>query len=167
MTMEKQSTTITPGGTTDHREGMTTEHLVTEAEAAMAWEHSLSPSRALKLYRTAVMFGAFVSTTLVMEGFDTKVMGSLYAVPTFRTAYGTQASNGSYQISAPWQSGMMGITGVSCIVGMFVGGYVTEKIGFRKTMIGTLLSMPPIIFIFFFAPSLEVIAVANFLFGKY
>ncbi|KAF2016809.1 general substrate transporter [Aaosphaeria arxii CBS 175.79] len=136
-----------------------------DAEAAVAWEHSLTPRRALRLYSRAVKFAAFVSLILVMEGFDTKVLGSLYAVPAFKRDFGQLTSKGKYEVSAPWQSGMSGIQGVTMIGGMFLGGYVTEKFGFRKTMMWTLLSIAPINFAFFFAPSIEVLAVAVFLFS--
>lgn len=143
------------------------DNLMADAEAAIAWEHSLNPRRALKIYANAVWVGAFVSLALVMEGFDTKIMGSLYGVPAFQKAFGFQTPKGSYQISAAWQSGMSGITGVTSIFGMFLGGYASEKFGFRRTMLAALISMPPIVFIFFFAPRLEVLAIANFLFGKW
>lgn len=142
------------------------EQLVADAEAAVAWEHALTPRRAMKLYSKGIWYGAIVSLLLIMEGFDTKIMGSLYAVPAFEEAYGVKGSDGTYEITAAWQSGMGGITGVTQMLGMFLGGYATEKFGFRKTMMATLLSMPPIIFIFFFAPSLPVLAVANFFFCK-
>lgn len=141
--------------------------LVADAEAAIAWEHALTPRRALKIYSKAVWFGFIASLALVMEGFDTKIMGSLYAVPAFQEAYGIRQDDGSYEISAAWQSGMGGITGVTSIIGMFLGGYATERFGFRKTMMGAWISMPPIIFIFFFAPSLPVLAVANFFMGTW
>lgn len=141
--------------------------LLADAEAAIAWEHSLTPRRALKLYSSAVRFGAFVSLALVMEGFDTKVLGSLYAVPAFQRDYGHPTASGKYQISAAWQSGLGGISGVTTILGMLLGGWATEKYGFRKTMMAALLSMSPIIFAFFFAPSLAVLAVAVFLICEY
>ncbi|RSL85093.1 hypothetical protein CEP52_016243 [Fusarium oligoseptatum] len=141
------------------------QQLVTDAEAAMAWEHALTTRRALKLYSKAVWYGAFVSLALVMEGFDTKILGSLYAVPAFQEAYGVRQPDGSYEISAPWQSGLGSIMGVTSIFGMFLGGWATERFGFRKTMMAALLSMPPIVFIFFFAPSLAVLAVAICLFS--
>ncbi|KAF4468137.1 MFS transporter SP family general alpha glucoside:H+ symporter [Fusarium albosuccineum] len=140
-------------------------NLVADAEAAMAWEHSLTPVRAFKLYSTAVWYGAFVSLALVMEGFDTKILGSLYAVPAFQKAYGVRQADGSYQISAPWQSGLGSIMGATSIFGMFLGGWATERFGFRKTMMAALVSMPPIILIFFLAPSLAVLAVAICLFS--
>lgn len=102
----------------------------------------------------------------LLIGFDTKVLGSLYAVPAFQRDFGHQTSSGKYQISAPWQSGMSGIQGVTSIVGMFIGGYASERFGFRKTMIVALLSMIPIIFGFFFAPSLPVLAVTTCLMCK-
>lgn len=140
--------------------------LVADAEAAIAWEHALTPKRALKLYSKAVLFGAIASLALVMEGFDTKIMGSLYAVPAFQEAYGVRQPDGSHEISAAWQSGMGGIGGVTNILGMFLGGYISERFGFRKTMIAAWLSMPPIIFLFFFAPNLPVLAVAIFFMGE-
>lgn len=141
--------------------------LLADAEAAMAWEHTLTARRAWKLYRTAVGYSLFVSLLLVMEGFDTKVVGSLYAVPAFKEAFGTRNDDGTYEIPAAWQSGISAINGVTAIMGMFLGGWASERFGFRKTMMGGLLSMPPIIFAFFFASGLEVYAVANFLFGKF
>ncbi|CAI6090546.1 unnamed protein product, partial [Clonostachys chloroleuca] len=105
--------------------------LVADAEAAMAWEHSLSPRRALKLYSKAVRFSAFVSLALVMEGFDTKVVGSLYSVPAFQKDFGSRTARGNYEISAAWQSGMSGITGVSVVLGMLLGGYASESAGCR------------------------------------
>ncbi|KAI8649556.1 MFS domain-containing protein [Fusarium keratoplasticum] len=100
-----------------------------------------------------------------MEGCDTKILGSLYAVPAFQEAYGVRQPNGSYEISASWQSGLGSTMGVTSIFGMFLGGWATERFGFRKTMMAALFSMPPIIFIFFFAPSLAVFAVAICLFS--
>jgi SP family general alpha glucoside:H+ symporter-like MFS transporter len=142
------------------------QQLLDNAEAAMAWEHALTPRRAAKLYSRAILYGAIVSLMLIMEGFDTKIMGSLYAVPAFEKAYGSRQRDGTYQISAAWQSGMSGITGTTQMLGMFLGGYVTERFGFRKTMLATMISMPPIVFAFFFAPNIQVLAVANFLFCK-
>ncbi|KAM0324766.1 hypothetical protein ACHAQA_007729 [Verticillium albo-atrum] len=139
--------------------------LVADAEAAMVWEHSLDIRRALKFYSKAVGFGAFVSLALVMEGFDTKILGSLYAVPAFQRDFGHRTASGSYQVSASWQSGLSGIMGATSILGMFLGGYTTERFGFRRTMMVTLALMPPIIFAFFFAPNLQVLAVATFLFA--
>lgn len=124
------------------------QQLVTDAEATMAWEHALTPLRALKIYSKAVWYGAFVSLALIMEGFDTKILGSLYAVPAFQEAYSVRQPNGSYEISASWQSGLGFIMGVTSIFGMFLGGWATEKFGFRKTMMAALFSMPPIISIF-------------------
>ncbi|KND91540.1 Maltose permease MAL31 [Tolypocladium ophioglossoides CBS 100239] len=139
------------------------DNLRQNAEAATSWEHSLTTRRALKIYSKAVWWSVVMSIALVMEGYDNKLLGTLYAQPAFQKAYGFRQPNGSYQISAPWQSGMGGISGVTSILGMFLAGYLTERFGFRRTMMAALLSMPPSIFIFFFAPSMEVLAVGNFL----
>lgn len=141
-------------------------NLVANAEEVINWEHALTPKRALRLYSKAVWIAGFVSLALVMEGFDTKVLGSLYAVPQFQEAYGTLQADGSRQIPASWQSGLGSGGGAASIVGMFIGGYTTERFGFRTTFMASLIAMVPIIFIFFFAPSLEVLAAAHFLFSE-
>lgn len=43
-------------------------HLLAETEAAIAWEHALTPRRAFRLYAKAIRYGALVSMALIMEG---------------------------------------------------------------------------------------------------
>jgi SP family general alpha glucoside:H+ symporter-like MFS transporter len=43
--------------------------------------------------------------------------------------------------------------------------YLAERFGYRKTMMGALVAMIGLIFLFFFATSLEMILAAEFLCG--
>lgn len=55
---------------------------------------------------------------------------------------------------------------VGQMIGLFFSGYISERFGFRKTMIGALLMVPCLIFIQFFAPSLGVFETGQILLGK-
>lgn len=49
--------------------------------------------------------------------------------------------------------------------GLFIGGWMTERFGFRKTMMSALVAVMPVIFIQFFAPSLPVLEVGQISLG--
>lgn len=100
-----------------------------------------------------------------MEGYDLKLIGSLYAQPAFQKKYGTRLSNGSYQISAAWQAGLTNGATVGSLIGLFSAGIISEKIGFRKTMLLALALISLLIFIPFFSPSVEVLQVGQILMG--
>lgn len=41
-----------------------------------------------------------------MESYDQILIGSFYALPAFQKTFGFDTGNGSYQVSAPWQSAL-------------------------------------------------------------
>ena len=77
-----------------------------DLQDATAQEHHLSFSQALKLYPKGVFWSIVMSTAVVMEGYDTKLIGTLFAQPAFQKAYGQLVKADSYQILAPWQAGL-------------------------------------------------------------
>jgi MFS transporter, SP family, general alpha glucoside:H+ symporter len=141
------------------------QHLLADAEDATAQEHELTLLQAIKLYPKAVGWSIVFSTALVMDGFDTKLMASLFAQPAFAKRYGRIQPNGSYQIPAPWQSGLNNGSNVGQIIGLSLSGWLTERLGFRRTMMIGLLVVPCLIFIQFFAPSLGVLETGQVLLG--
>jgi MFS transporter, SP family, general alpha glucoside:H+ symporter len=136
-----------------------------DAEDATAQEHELTFLQAIKLYPKAVGWSVILSAALIMEGYDTKLIGSLFAQPTFQKAYGSHQATGSYQISAPWQSGLSNGSTVGQLIGLASAGYISERLGFRKTMISGLTLAIGFIFVQFFAPSLAVLEVGQILLG--
>lgn len=141
--------------------------LLADAEVATSQDHELTLGQAIKLYPKAVGWSVLLSTALVMDGFDTKLMGSLFAQPAFAQRYGRLQGNGSYQIPAPWQSGLNNGSNVGQMIGLVIAGSLSEAVGFRKTMIAGLLIVPGLVFIQFFAPSLAVLQVAQILIGRW
>ncbi|KAF2093605.1 sugar transporter [Rhizodiscina lignyota] len=135
------------------------------AQDATDQEHRMSLLSAVRLYPKAIGWSILLSTAVIMEGYDLLLMGSLYAQPAFKKKYGEQLADGTYQIPAPWQAGLSNGASVGSIIGLIINGYVSERIGFRKTMMAALSIIIGIIFIPFFAPSLEVLLVGQILIG--
>lgn len=141
-------------------------NVLTAAENANAQEHELSVRQALHLYPKSVMWSFILSTSVIMEGYDTKLIGTLFAQPTFRKAFGHLTAKGTYEISAPWQSGLGSGGAAGQVIGLMIAGTLSEKYGFRKSLIGGLASMIALIFITFFAHNLIMLEVGQVLFGK-
>ena len=90
----------------------------------------------------------------------------MFAQPTFQKAYGKLVKEDSYQIPAPWQAGLSNGSSIGQLLGLFLAGYLSEKFGFRKSMLVGMVGIIGLIFITFFAPDLPVLEVGQILFGK-
>lgn len=139
--------------------------LLSDAEDANSKERDLSFTQAIKVYPKAVGWSVLMSCALVMDGYDLKLIGSLFAQPAFKEAYGRKQADGTYQIPAPWQSGLNNGSNVGQMLGLLIAGNVVERFGFRKTMMGALTVLPCLIFIQFFAPSLAQLQAGQVLIG--
>lgn len=107
-----------------------------------------------------------MSTAVIMEGYDTKLIGTLFAQPAFQKAYGKLVSEGKYQVTAPWQAGLSNGSATGQLCGLLIAGYVSERFGFRKTVISGLTIIAGLLFITFFAPNIVVLQVGQSLLGK-
>ena len=140
-------------------------HVFRSAQDATDKEHHLTLSAAIKLYPKAVAWSVVMSASLIMDGYDLKLIGSLFAQPAFQKAYGHEGADGKYQISAPWQSGLNNGSNVGQMLGLLIAGVIVERFGFRKTMMGALIVVPCLIFIQFFATGLPQLQVGQILLG--
>ena len=139
---------------------------LSDAEDATKREHDLTLLQAIRLYPKAVAWSIMMSTTLVMDGYDLKLIGSLFAQPAFSKAYGKAQADGSYQISAPWQAGLNNGSNAGQMLGLLVAGSIVERLGFRRSMMMALAVVPALIFIQFFATSLAVLQTGQVLLGE-
>jgi SP family general alpha glucoside:H+ symporter-like MFS transporter len=129
-------------------------------------EKQMTLGRAIKLYPKAVLWSIVLSTALVMEGYDTLLIANFYALPIFSKKYGTlDMATGEYKISAPWRSGLSDGAAVGEIIGLFVTGFVSERIGYRKTILGALIMIAGFIFIVFFAVDIKMLLIGEILCG--
>ncbi len=85
---------------------------VIEAKQATDEEHAQTLWQALRDNRKAVAWSVLVSMSIIMEGYDTILMGNFFGYPTFQQKYGEyHGGDIGWQVSAPWQIGLsMGST---------------------------------------------------------
>ena len=142
------------------------EATLAEAQAASAHEHSLTVREALKSYPWAVMWALTISMSIVMEGYDTILIGSLYAYPSFARAFGTvDESTTLHQIPAAWQSAMGSGSQAGAILGALVNGFVIGRFGYRPAFISGLTLMAAFVFVSFFGFSVRLQAAGQILCG--
>ncbi|CUM48412.1 unnamed protein product [Debaryomyces tyrocola] len=121
-------------------------------------EKKMTLREGLKTYPKAAMWSVILSTALIMEGYDTNLINSLYAFPDFTRKFGEyNEADELYQVPAKWQTTLgMGIY-IGEIIGLFIAGFIADKFGYRKTLIGALMLTTGFIFIVFFAVNVEML----------
>ena len=135
-----------------------------DAKQATATEHTLGLWQGIKTYRKAVFWSVIVSASIIMEGYDTTLIGSFFGYPAFREKYGTfHTGTTGWQLSSPWQAGISDIQAVGNVIGAMANGYFTQKYGHRKVMLVNLVLMTGFVFITFFAPNAPTLLVGAFL----
>lgn len=128
-----------------------------DARAANAHEHSLNVRSALKAYPWAVLWSLIISLSIIMEGYDTALINSLYAYPSYARRFGAvDPATGKYQISARWQSVMSSGSQAGAIVGALANGFIIHRFGFKPAFTLGVLLMASFVFISFFGMSVEL-----------
>ncbi|KAF4446995.1 putative alpha-glucoside transport protein [Fusarium austroafricanum] len=171
MVAEKQSGEINPhvestDAGLDHLKNadLHDKALANEALEATADEHSYGVWQGLKTYKRAAFWSIVISTTVIMEGYDVTLLSSFYGYPRFREKYGTflDEENG-YQISANWQQRFNCLGALANIIGALLNGWATSRWGHRVVLISGLFWLSAFIFVVFFAPTIEILLVGQFL----
>lgn len=142
------------------------DQLADEARHASSKEQQMSLWAALKLYPKAVGWSMLLSSTLIMEGYDLALLGSLYASDTFNKKYGSlDPDSGEYNLTAAWQSGLSNGARAGEIIGLILAGWAADRYGYKMTTIGSLVLMVAFIFVLFFAPNAGVLVAGEVLCG--
>ncbi|KAF2644275.1 maltose permease MAL61 [Massarina eburnea CBS 473.64] len=139
--------------------------LAHDASRATRAEQQMTLREGIKLYPKAVGWSILLSTAIIMEGFDIVLINNLMAVPAFKQRFGSRLPDGSYQLSAAWQSGLANGAYVGEILGLMINGIIAERYGFRKTMMGALTIVAGLIFIVFFAQNIQMLLCGLILMG--
>ncbi|PIA89215.1 General alpha-glucoside permease [Cercospora beticola] len=135
-----------------------------EARQAIEYEQNLPFTETLKLYPKAIGWSVFFSLGILMTAFDPQLLGNLYATPAFQRDFG-YLYEGSYIISAPWQTGLSMGNPIGQVVGAFSAAYPLEWYGRKRTFGVCVILTAAFIFIQFFARSLPVLLVGELLGG--
>lgn len=80
--------------------------LSSEAEDHAQKEADITLWQGLKTYPQAAAWSVLLASTIVMEGYDTSLIGSLFAYQTFAKKYAGVQVDGQYQIPTAWQTGL-------------------------------------------------------------
>ncbi|KAI8634262.1 sugar transporter [Xylariaceae sp. FL1651] len=137
-----------------------------EAKQATDDEHAQTFFQALKENRKAVMWSFLISLTIIMEGYDTILIGTLFAYPEFNKKFGSYyGPETGWQISGPWQTGLNQGSTAGAIIGGLINGYIASKYGYRWVMIGSLGILNFFILIVFLAGDLRTLLAGQILCG--
>jgi hypothetical protein len=102
-----------------------------EARRATDIEHRMTVTEGFKIYPKAIGWSMFFSLGVIMTGFDPQLLGSLYAEPAFQRDFG-YLYQGSYIISAPWQTALGMGNPIGQVLGALGAGYPMEWYGRKK-----------------------------------
>ncbi|KAI2642303.1 sugar transporter [Xylaria nigripes] len=137
-----------------------------EAKQATEEEHAQTLFQALRENRRAVMWSVLISMTIIMEGYDTILIGNFFAYPEFQKKFGTYyGSDQGYQVSGPWQTGLNQASTAGAIIGGILNGYIASRWGYRWVMIGSLGIINFFILITFLADTAGVLLGGQILCG--
>lgn len=136
-----------------------------DATRATKAEQRMTLADGIRLYPKAIAWSVLLSGAIIMEGYDINLIANLQAVPAFKRKFGVQLPDGTYQVTAAWQAGLTNGAYVGEILGLMINGWIAERYGFKKTMIGALTAVTGLIFILFFAQNIEMLLVGLILVG--
>ncbi|KAJ5890383.1 uncharacterized protein N7473_006611 [Penicillium subrubescens] len=90
-------------------------------------EKTMLVMQAIRYYKKAIFWSLIISMCVIMEGFDTNLLGNFYPYPSFQRRYGdpvpiTPQTPTGYSIPASWQSGLVQRSGVGSIFGTLING---------------------------------------------
>ncbi|TVY87249.1 Maltose permease [Lachnellula willkommii] len=134
-----------------------------EAENA---EHNMGVLEAVRAYPMASFWAFVMSFTIIMESYDVFLIGNFVALPAFANKYGIlDHATGKFVIATKWQSALQVSGQLGALIGVFLAGPLTSRIGYRYATLTGLMLLNVFIFAFYFAHSLPVIFVAQLLEG--
>ena len=93
------------------------------AEDRALKENELSPAQCIKAYPMGIFWCLMVSMCVIMEGYDTILIGNFYAFPTFQRKYGdfvgvSDTTRSGYQLSPQWMAALGNAAGVGAFIGI-------------------------------------------------
>ena len=129
-------------------------------------EKEMGFKAAMKAYPKCAAWSVVLSSGLIMEGYDTCLLSSMYALPIFCERFGTyDTSSKVWEISAKWQIGLSMCVNCGEIIGLQMSGWFADRFGYRYTLIASMGLLAAFTFIIFFAKDIAMIAVGQILCG--
>ncbi|CZT25789.1 probable alpha-glucoside transport protein [Ramularia collo-cygni] len=146
-----------------HTESM--KQTVLDAKRASDSEQSMSLMQGIRLYPKAIAWSVLISTCIAMEGYDVALVNNFYAFETFNRKYGVEISPGVFEVPARWQAALSNGANVGEMIGLLINGFVSERFGYRYTVIACLSLVIAFTAIFFTAQNVQQLLAAGILCG--
>lgn len=92
-------------------------------------EKSMAIWQAVRNNPAAICWGLIISTCVIMEGYDTALLGNFWAYPSFQRKFSdlvgvSEMTKSGYQVPATWQTGLGKASGVGAFFGAIVNGWL-------------------------------------------
>lgn len=148
------------------------QHMSISARVATEAELKMTFLGGCRLYPKAIAWSILLSSTIIMEGYDLALIQSFFGLPAFKRAYGNLINPGAsagqkeYEISTAWQSGLTIIGIIGEILGLFLNGFLTDRLGYRYTMISALVWLCLFILLSLLAVNKTMLLMGQFFCGK-
>jgi SP family general alpha glucoside:H+ symporter-like MFS transporter len=82
-------------------------HAIVDAKHASDAEHNTPLMQVIKKNKKAILWSMVMSMTVVMEGYDTILMSSFFAYPSFAKKFGVyNVATSDYQLTGAWQTAL-------------------------------------------------------------
>jgi SP family general alpha glucoside:H+ symporter-like MFS transporter len=98
-----------------------------ESRNATEREHGLSLMEGIRQYPKACFWSMVVSLVVIMDGYDTALIGTLFGFPAFRQRFGVEnIATGTYQVTEKWQDALGLASPLGNVVGIFINGVLSS-----------------------------------------
>jgi SP family general alpha glucoside:H+ symporter-like MFS transporter len=102
----------------------------------------------------------------IMESYDVFLCNNFVALGAFKTHFGVwDEATQDHVIVPSWQSALQVSGQLGALIGVFVAGPLTSRIGYRLATLTGLMLLNAFIFVFYYAETLPVIFAAQILEG--
>lgn len=129
-------------------------------------EKGMTLKEGIKTFPKAALWSILLSSAIIMEGYDLNLINSFYSFPDFRRTFGEYyPDKNDWEIPAQWQTGLSMAVNCGQVCGLFLAGIISERWGYKKTLIGSLMLVTGLIFIVFFAQNIAMLLVGELLLG--
>ena len=137
------------------------------AKRAAIAEKTMTLRECVLGFRKAVAMSLILSLACSIVGYGLVLLASFVTLPTFRRDFACPEATieDVCQIPASWQSGVILGPMAGQIIGLLLSGWVVEKFGYKKTILGALFLLSGFTFVTFFAKSLPIFLIGSLLCG--
>lgn len=120
-----------------------------------------------RMYPRAIFWSVILSLTIVMIAYDKMMVGGSFGTPAFQRQFGEPTRReGSYDLSPVWQASLVNSAYATETLALLANGWLTDRYGYKKVVIGALIFINLTHFASFFAKTKEMLLVSQLLSGQ-